>query len=147
MTARGGRKLRRFAEGTSVEVAKSRLEVEELLARHEAHQVVIGADSLKRSGFVHFALDGRQYRLLLPPRESSKRNEKQIEREQWRALVLLLKAKLEVVASGLVTMEQEFLAYVMLPNGTTVGQEIAPRIAEAYDKGKVAGLLPSWKDE
>lgn len=124
-----------------MDVSKSRIEVEDRLAQHGATQVLIGTDSVKRSGFVHFALDGRQYRIMLPPRDG-KRNEKQLEREQWRALVLLLKAKLEVVASGMVTMEYEFLAYIVLPNGSTVGSEIGPRIAEAYDTGRMPLLLP-----
>jgi hypothetical protein len=138
-------KRRRYAEGTAVDVSKSRLEVESLLSKHGATQVVIGADSVKRSGFVHFALDGRQYRLMLPPREG-KRNERQIEREQWRALVLLLKAKLEVVASEIASMEQEFLAYVVLPNGATVGSEIGPKLEQAYSTGKMPALLPAWSE-
>ena len=135
-------KARRFAEGTTVEVGKSRMEVEELLAKHGAMQVIIGTDSEHGGGFVHFAMDGRQYRLLVPRREGAKRNEKQLDRERWRALLLILKAKLEVVASELVTMEQEFLAYVMLPNGKTMGDEMAPQLVESYKSKKMPKLLP-----
>lgn len=135
------RKPRRFAEGTSVEVGKSRMEVEKLLQKHGATQVIIGTDSEHGGGFVHFALDGRQYRLFVPKREGN-RNERQVERERWRALLLLLKAKLEVVASEMVTMEQEFLAYVMLPNGRTVGAEISESLAKSYGSGKMPKLLP-----
>jgi hypothetical protein len=132
---------RRFAEGTSVDVTKSRMEVEQLLAKHGAAQVLIGSDAALRQGFVAFTLLGRQYRLLVPAREAKRGKEQQVDRERWRALVLILKAKLEVVASGMVTMEQEFLAYMVLPNGSTVGAEIAPRLAEAYDTGKMPNLL------
>jgi len=140
---RDHRPARRYAEGTSVDVAKSRMEIEQLLAKHGAGQVLIGSDSVRRTGFVGFTLQERQYRLLVPPRESKARDEQQIDRERWRALVLLLKAKLEVVASGMVTAEQEFLAYMVLPNGSTVGAEIAPRIAEAYETGSMPNLLPA----
>jgi len=134
-------KARRFAEGTTVEVGKSRMEVEELLHKHGAVQVIIGTDREKGGGFVHFALGGRQYRLMVPKRDG-RRNEMQIERERWRALLLLLKAKLEVVASEMVTMEQEFLAYVMLPNGRTVGSEISEALEASYQSGEMPKLLP-----
>lgn len=143
MTARS--RQRRFAEGTSVDVSKSRLELETLLSKHGATQIVVGSDSVKRTGFVHFVLDNRQYRLQLPAREA-KRNVGQIEREQWRAMVLLLKAKLEVVASEMVTMEQEFLAYVVLPNGVTVGAALVPQLESAYKSGKMPPLLPAWSE-
>lgn len=132
---------RRFAQGTDVPVAKSRVEIEGLLAKHGAHQVLIGSDSQKRTGFVGFAIGGRQYRVHIPPRDGRKAD--QIEREQWRALLLLLKAKLEVVASGFVTIEQEFLAYTVLPNGSTVGAEIEARLAESYETGQMPNLLPA----
>lgn len=138
-----GTKPRRFAEGTSVDVSKSRMEVEQLLAKHGASQVLIGSDSVARTGFVGFTLQGRQYRMLVPARDARKGQEQQVDRERWRALVLILKAKLEVIASKMVTVEEEFLAYMVLPNGKTVGAEIAPRLLEAYESGDMPNLLPA----
>lgn len=133
-------KLRRFAQGTKVDVGKSRMELESMLTKHGAVQVIIGYD-VSGAGFVHFALDGRQYRLNLPPR-ADKRNHDQIERERWRSLVLVLKAKLEVVASELVSPEQEFLAYLVLPNGKALGAHFAPEIETIYKSGKMPKMLP-----
>lgn len=141
-----GIRPRRYAAGTTVDVSKSRMEVEAMLAKHGAHQVVIGSDSKLRTGFVAFTLDARQYRITIPPRAATLRNQAQVEREQWRALVLLLKAKLEVVASGFVTHQQEFLAYTVLFNGATVGDELAPRLAEMYESGNMPPLLPEWRN-
>lgn len=45
-------------------------------------------------------------------------------RERWRLIVLTLKTKLELVALGARTIEQEFLDGLVLPNGSTVGQEL-----------------------
>jgi hypothetical protein len=138
-------KPRRYASGTEVPVSKSRMEVEQLLMKHGAHQVMIGSDSQLRSGFVAFTIERRQYRIQVPPRESGGRpaQQEQAQREQWRALLLLLKAKLEVVASGFATHETEFLAYVVLANGATVGDEIAPRLREMYESGNMPRLLPA----
>ena len=61
----------------------------------------------------------------------------------WRALVLIIKAKLECIESGLSTVEEEFLASVVLPNGKTVGSYVAPALAKAYDSGQMPRrLLP-----
>lgn len=43
-------------------------------------------------------------------------------RAKWRALLLIVKAKLEAVAQGISTVEREFLADVVTINGQTVQQ-------------------------
>jgi hypothetical protein len=42
---------------------------------------------------------------------------KQAYHQRWRALALAIKA----VESGIATFEEEFLAHIALPNGSTVG--------------------------
>jgi hypothetical protein len=63
-------------------------------------------------------------------------------RRLWRALLLAIKAKLEVVESGLAIFEEEFLSNIVMPDGCTVGEHARPWIAEAYETGRVKGLLP-----
>jgi hypothetical protein len=75
-------------------------------------------------------------------RSDARRKPDQVEREQWRALLLILKAKLEFIASGHTTPEREFLAFTVLPSGAIVGDELEPRLAEAYATGEVRALLP-----
>jgi hypothetical protein len=135
---------RRFAEGTDVPVSKTRGEIEALLTKHGAAQILSGIDTQQRTGFVGFTLHGRQYRIPLVARKDPRRKPDQLEREQWRALLLIMKGKLEFVAGGLSTHDQEFLAHLVLPNGETVGQYIAPRLAEAYENGSMRPLLPAW---
>jgi hypothetical protein len=133
---------RRYAQGTDVPTSKTRGEIEALLLRHGAAQILSGFDRASRGGFVGFTLHGRQYRIPIVRREDRNRDAEQVEREQWRALLLLVKAKLEFVAGGLSTVESEFLAHVVLPNGSTVGDELAPRLEQAYATGTVPLLLP-----
>ncbi|HPP53681.1 MAG TPA: hypothetical protein PK777_12075 [Thermoguttaceae bacterium] len=72
-------------------------------------------------------------------------------RQRWRALALAVKAKLEAVESGLSTLEEEFLAWILLPGNTTVGQLMRPQIERAYLTGDmppgIAGLLPMEAEE
>lgn len=62
-------------------------------------------------------------------------------RQRWRALSLAIKAKLEAVASGITSFEEEFLAHVVMPNGKTLGSTIIPQIADAYANKKMPPLL------
>ena len=86
----------------------------------------------------------RQVRLEVPmPHESEAGTKAKAEaatRQRWRALVLVLKAKLEAVASGISTLESEFLANVVTQDGRTIGDVLLPRITEAVKSGR---LLPA----
>ena len=46
------------------------------------------------------------------------------------------------VASGITTLEEEFLAHMVLPDGQTVGQWLLPQVAEAYDTRQMPPMLP-----
>jgi hypothetical protein len=95
-------------------------------------------------------LDGREreVRLEVPmPVEAevgSKAKAEAATRQRWRALVLVLKAKLEAVASGISTLESEFLSGIVLPNGMTVGQAMLPRLSDVVSSGR---LLPPASTE
>ena len=59
-------------------------------------------------------------------------------RQRWRALLLVIKAKLEAVTAGISTIETEFLANIVLPDNTIcVGEWMLPQI----DRG-----LPNRRD-
>ncbi len=63
-------------------------------------------------------------------------------RQRWRALCLIVKAKLEAVESGITTIEREFLSNILLPDGQTVGDFMLPQIAASYESGGMPKLLP-----
>jgi hypothetical protein len=56
-------------------------------------------------------------------------------------MVLLVKAKLELVALGMSSVEREFLADLMLPDGRRVHQAIESDIVASYLTGKLPPLL------
>jgi len=143
-----------YAAGTTVSVENSRAEVERLLRKRGARQTTIGADEDKGIAHVLFVLDGHTIRLELPLPQWSAFEKKdptppgawqwsdsrrakwrtdqweQAQKERWRAVVLLLKAKLELIALGVSTIEREFLADLILPGQReTVGRLLADTIA------------------
>jgi hypothetical protein len=45
-------------------------------------------------------------------------------RQRWRALGLVIKAKLESVESGIETFEKAFMPYLLLPDGKIVAEHV-----------------------
>lgn len=150
--------MTKFAEGTTVSVEKSRAEIEKLITRYGATSTAfMNSPGLAIVCFVandrrilfqlklpdinekRFAKDGRGSPLSQP-----KKAEKweQACRQVWRALALVIKAKLEAVETGITSFEDEFLAHIVMPDGQTVATHIRPRIAEAYAGGQMLQLLP-----
>lgn len=139
-----------FAEKTKVPIAQSQNEIQRTLEKYGA----TGFGFAQGGGFavVMFAMSNRQIHIKFPLCEHGKAtdsknyflSQEQCARENrrlWRCLVLTIKAKLECVESGITTLEEEFLAHIVLPNGRTVGKEIRPRIEESYRSGKMPPLL------
>lgn len=67
----------------------------------------------------------------------------QAKRQRGRALLLVIKAKLEAVESHIETVEEAFLAHIVLADGRTVYERAKEQIALEYRDGPraVAGLL------
>lgn len=150
-----------FAENTSVPVERSRAEIERLLRKHKCSQFVVGGDYEQHQAMVQFRAHNRIVRFIvalpdpkdkqyskdrngwmLSPSGVQKKVE-QAERQRWRALLLVIKAKLESVENNIATFEEEFLAHIVMPNDRQVGELIAPLIERAYESGAMPrGMLP-----
>lgn len=134
--------MARFAERTKVPVNQSRSEIERTLDRYGATGFLYGKDGLHVQ--VMFRMSERLVRInLLMPEDSVTVRREQEERRLWRALLLVLKAKLEAVESGITTFEQEFLAHIVMPDNRTVAEHVLPKVNEAYLTGKTPKLLTS----
>lgn len=146
----------RYASNTSVSVENTRAEIERTLTRYGADAFMYATEG--RSATVMFRMGGKQYKfaLVLPDPKSkafthhsrgarapevARREWEQACRSKWRALGLVIKAKLEAVAAEISTVEDEFLAHLLLPNRETVGEWIKPRVEEAYALGHMPTSL------
>lgn len=140
-----------YAATTSVSVEKSRTEIERLLERHKARQYGTAVDYETQSARVQFRLHDRVVRFVLAlPDETNFRVRakfEQAERQKWRALFLVIKAKLESVESQIGTFEEEFMAHIVMPNDKTVGEILTPLIAESYGSGKMPRLLSAGAEK
>ena len=152
----------RFAEATGVSPERSRADIETLLRRYQATSFGYATDH--GQAMVQFRLNDRIVRFLIPlPKDEDVAKtasgryrsdtkydsfRKQATRQRWRALLLVIKAKLEAVESGITTFEEEFLAHIVMPDGKTMGQHVLPSVAIAYESGRMPkALLPAWGGE
>jgi hypothetical protein len=151
----------RYAQDTVVSVEKSRAEIERLITRYGATQTAF----MNAPGRALIMFEAKERRIVfelpLPdinedrfklggwnkcrPPEKQHQVWEQACRQCWRALALVIKAKLEAVESGITTFEDEFLAHIVMPDGLTVGAHVKPTIAAWYAGGTMRPLLPAPK--
>lgn len=154
--------MTRYASKTNVSADRTRNEIESLLARNGADQFAYAA--FRDKAIVGFVLHGRMIKIAVPlpdpqaddftrtPGRGKLRNPDEARklweqgcRARWRAVLLVLRAKLEAVAIGVTTIESEFLAFTVLPGGETVMEHIGDGIALAIENGKTPrALLPEF---
>ena len=146
----------KYAANTNVGMAESRTEIEETVTRYGAEGFMSGWSN--NSGVIAFDLKGHRIRLDISLPEPGRYNTTPTGRTRsgaqtqkawdqgcrqcWRALALVVLAKLEAIEAGISTIEQEFLYNLMLPNGDTVGQRIVPNLA-ALESGEALPPLLS----
>jgi len=146
-----------YAAKTEVTSERSRSEIERTLGRYGASH--FGYMTAPGRAMVAFQKDDRQVRFIVPlpdrgsreftltptgKRASDTAAEAKYEqaiRQRWRALALVVKAKLEAVEAGIAEFDQEFYAYTVLPSGRTVYEETADQVAVMIQSGMPGRLM------
>ena len=158
---RSGCRMTIYASNTSVPTERSKAEIERMLTRYGASRFGAGWD--ETGATILFEVHGRRVRFHLPlpdpnareythtPGRGSRRSTEDARqaweqgcRARWRALVLIVKAKLEAVESGVTTFEDEFLAHFVTATGQTIGEMLGPAL-EAALNGKLPPMLGMGK--
>lgn len=153
-----------YARDSKVPSEQSRLYIERELKRYGANRFAYMSEPER--AVIMFELQGRRYRFNLPlpdenarefthtvanqygtPRERTPEGREaayeQAIRSRWAALHLVVKAKLAAVDAGISTLEDEFLANVVLPNGETVAERLRPELDQIARTGMLPPLLPA----
>jgi len=137
--------MTRYAETTKVPAQRSRAEIEVTLERYGATGFMYGTTGTQ--ALVLFEMCERRIKFTLPlpqPDDFNTDNKfAQATRQRWRALLLVIKAKLEAVESEIVTFDDEFMAHIVLPSGQTISEVMTPQIETSYETGKMPPLLPA----
>lgn len=152
--------MSKYAEKTTVSSDQSRVEIERILKRYGATGFMYGWEANR--AIVAFRAHHRMVRFDIsmpdpenrqfthtPGRNRVRTKDQQVTayeqavRQRWRALALVIKAKLEAIESGITDFESEFLAHILLPDGTTVGRWAKPQLEAAYERNQMPPMLPS----
>lgn len=147
-----------YAANTDVSADKSRAEIERTLRRYGADGFMYGWETNR--AVIGFTMNARQVRFVIGMPDPNERRFTHTEargaarnpdaaykawdqacRQRWRALALVVKAKLEAVEAGISEFDTEFLGHLVLPNGATVGEWMAPQIDAAYASGSMPRML------
>lgn len=163
--------MTRYADKTTVSAETSRGEIERTLSRYGASAFGYGWNDQGQAVITFVAHDRRiQFTITLPKRVEFRftparkyvRSDAEIDkvweqatRQRWRALALMVKAKLEAVSGEIATFEEEFLPYTLVPGPDgqpiTVAALMNGQVAEAYERGTIPkGImlaLTSGQDE
>ena len=148
--------LMAYAKDTTIPVERSLSEIVAMLRKSGASRVAqMQGDDLFE---IQFAMLDRaiRFRVRLPtwqemPEYDGRRSllaqdkriamADQVARQRARALMLVVKAKLESVESEVETFEQAFLANVVMSDGMTLYERVSEPIALEYKSGRSDVLL------
>lgn len=130
----------KYAANTTVSIDESQQEIQQLLRKYGAGAFAIDWNN----NAIMFELNKHTVRLQVkyPNKEDFRKTEKGILRkpeaineqyerakmQSWRVLVLMVKANLEAIESGILTADQVFLPYYVLANGKSVAEQILPQL-------------------
>lgn len=142
--------MAKYAEGTTVSVEDSQMEIKLVCVKYGAGGVTLGDDG-RTGGGIEFEMRGRrlrftvrypdaaakEYKYLSPgrlraPAQAKARWQAEV-RRLWRVLLVTIKGKLEAIENGLVSFEEEMLAFVVVPGqNRTIGELLVPQLDEVY---------------
>lgn len=150
-----------YAENTSVSVARSKAEIEDILSRYGASNFACGSNDDKNQAIIFFRIKTKQNEQLgvrvilpLPDKDDYKTRKRrgwdidctqdeqhklweQACRSRWRSLFLVVKARLEACDAGISTIEREFMPDIVVPGtgGLTIGDSVLPQLPDIAKGG------------
>jgi hypothetical protein len=132
-----------YAADTKVPVSQSIAEIERTVKRYGGGQFVFAI--AEDQAVIGFTKEGRQVRFHVPFGPAKAANYAKQQRQRMRALLLVIKARLEAVESGVEAFEDSFMANIVLPDGSLVSHHVKLELATAYKDGiQPPKLLPDY---
>jgi hypothetical protein len=136
-----------YAADTQVTPEKTRNEIERAVRKYGADE--FGYSETQDAGMVTFRIGGRRIKFTIqypdvdsfrttpggrwrPVKQREPARQQEI-RRLWRSLLMAIKAKLDLAASGIVEFEEEFMANTVYEGGRTVYEIFKPQLERAYN--------------
>lgn len=135
-------------EDTSVEVARSQECIRKLVNGHEGTGIIFMSRPPREGFEALVTLQKQAYHIRVMATCKSKHSQREKEQEErrvWRVLYWHLKAMFEAADSGVIAVEDIIMPYIVTPDGRTIAEHVAPKLAEmrefTHDKLLQAGNL------
>lgn len=117
-----------YAKYTKVSVEKSQWDIVNILKKYGAKGFMMDFENY-RIGFQH----GNRNVILKvhPPNRDEFSTDNQYQqaiKAQWRAYLLIIKAKFVAISSKITTFDNEFMANFLLKSGKTLAEQILPQL-------------------
>ena len=115
---------------TRVPISQSQMEIRRMIYAHKGTGMNFMSQP-PREGFEALVTMGEQgyhIRVMATCRKVSNRDQE--ERRVWRVLPWHLKAMFEAADSGVLAIEDIIMPYIVTPDGRTIAEHIAPKLAE-----------------
>jgi hypothetical protein len=117
-------------EETEVPVAKSQDGIRKMVYAHKGTGISFMSHP-PREGFEALVMmQDQSYHIRVMATCKQRSNREQEERRVWRVLYWHLKAMFEAADSGVIAIEDIIMPYVVTPDGRTIAEHIAPKLAE-----------------
>lgn len=132
-------------ETTKVPMMQSQAEIRKIVYAHKGTGISFMSRP-PREGFEALVTMGDQaYHIRVMATMKKGNNRESEERRVWRVLYWHLKAMFEAADSGVIAIEDIIMPYIVTPDGRTIAEHVAPKLAEmrefTHDKLLTAGGL------
>jgi hypothetical protein len=129
-----------YAIKTKVQIIDTQAQIQRLLQKRGVNRFWSSDEPDK--GAIGFFLDKLLIKITVPyPASTNAPHDAQAKRSRWRALLLIVKARLEAVEAGISTVEKEFLSDIVTPDGPTVYEWLKPQVQQMLKDGRMPKAL------
>lgn len=133
-------------ESTEVAVSKSQEGIRRVVYDHKGTGVSFTSRPPKEGFEALVTMQEQAYHIRVMATAKEAKNREQEERRVWRVLYWHLKAMFEAADSGVIAVEDIIMPYIVTPDGRTIAEHVAPKLAEMREITherllKVGGLL------
>lgn len=128
--------MTRYANKTSVSPEQTRIDIERELARYGADKFMVGWEEDR--AMIAFRVQARHVKFVVSLPDP---NDEQFSRTPARRQRRSPKAQRDAYDQA-ECFDDAFMAQIVLPDGSTVAENVRPAIANAYETGKMPPLLP-----
>jgi hypothetical protein len=132
-------------ENTHVSVADSQNAIRKIVYGHKGTGISFMSRPPKEGFEALVTMQENAYHIRVMATAKNVHDKQQEERRVWRVLYWHLKAMFEAADSGVIAIEDIIMPYIVTPDGRTIAEHVAPKLAEmreyTHEKLLTAGGL------